>query len=76
MAGAVRFRVSHIFFAGTNMKRDAGWAVSWVRQPWSNMERILSLRDIKTSAKIIFFNFIEYIQHIALCTFKVYHMLI
>ena len=36
------------------MKRDAGWAVSWVRQPWSNTERILSLRDIKTSAKIIF----------------------
>lgn len=33
------------------------------------------LRDIKTSAKIIFY-YIEYIQHIALCTFKVYHMLI
>jgi len=54
MAGAVRFRVSHIFFAGTNMKRDAGWAVSWVRQPWSNMERILSLRDIKNLPKLFF----------------------
>lgn len=37
------------------MKRDAGWAVSWVRQPWSDMEGILSLRDIKMSAKILFF---------------------